>query len=241
MDGLIHLEGYRENSDMALIIGTSDYLQRTTNLPALYPITFTGWVQFLTDPYNDGTHGFFFLGDDPETTGHSIYYYDVPELKAAVGSGNSTAVCYNGSPGAAWTWFAMYITNTSGGKATWQPVGSSDSFQALGAFTSQTTETLHIGRWAAFSNSTHARMLAVKIWTAVLTEEQISAERLWYEPQVTSNVHAWYPLISNGNDYSVNGYHMSNAGSPTYTDATPSGMNPLSSGRNPVPMGFVLE
>lgn len=69
-----------------------------------------------------------------------------------------------------------------------------------------------------------ARIAAVKMWTAPLSEAEIQAEMPLSAPVRSADLFAWWPLYSTADDetdYSGNGYTLTVIGTPTTIDGPP--------------------
>ena len=124
------------------------------------------------------------------------------------------------------TWFFMAMAQSGTGANTvtgWyarvDDVGftkrqiSGDSF---------TPAAFAVGPTANATDFFDGNVAAVKVWSAVLNDTEIAAERFAYAPQRLRNLNGWYPLDSlSGVDGSGNGNHLSAVGSPTSEDGPP--------------------
>lgn len=220
------------------------YLSRTTNLPSDVSSTFSMcfWVQYV----GDNTQNFQIataIGSGSDLS-NWLGGYDPYQADFDWRSRDSQAYCGIGTQptNGVWYWFGLTVdTGSPSGDVV--AAGGSLTWDATAILADATPTQFTIGaHWADTANYwCNCRILAVKMWTAALTTTQMAAEQYWYEPQVTSNVHAWYPLIDSANDHSANAYHMTPTGSPSYEDYTPAGMNALQGTGDPGQIDSVIS
>lgn len=235
---------------MALRIDASgDRLVRTTNLPrgANGNFTITGWFQPVADN-SEGKQTVFFLGEN--VGNFELDYvginYSVNTIGRRTtyeaGEGGIDAILLAGWPSTGvWHWFGYGFSGNNYSMGCAQ-VGNSVSWQEGTTPYAITSTATHfsIGKFDTAWSWFNARFLAFKVWDTKLTTAQMEAERYYYPPQLQTNVHAWYPLITESSDHGDNDYNWTEEGTLTWEDYTPAGMNPMTA-RNPVPMGFILE
>jgi hypothetical protein len=221
-------------------------LERTTNLPAP-PYTFMCWFKYNADSATD-KKPVFYLGD--LTSDDFIAFegsYDVDfYLRRDVATVDQESLNVGSIPTTdLWYWCAMGIGSTLTPThypwdGTITPVGSSITWTSEDGNSAGMDGTLPAAELMAVGGTNgvsapalgwvNGRILALKIWSARLTTAEMAAERFYYNPQVTSNVHAWYPLQTESSDHSANAYNFTEVGTVAWEVDEPAGMNPLGGG-----------
>jgi hypothetical protein len=227
---------------MALIIDASgEYLSRTTNLIPNFSgdVSICFWMQYISNNGNGTAQYPLAIGsgaDHNNTLGGYVPFETNLAWRITDGQSvsNLGALPTNG------VWYWLAVTN---GYSAVSVAGGTPVWNQEGTFPTGTNTNFTLGtHWSATTTYwISARILAVKMWTGNLGTTAMDAERYYYDPQVTSNVHAWYPLISDATDHSANAYNMTTNGSPTYDSAEPVGMNPLGGGTVHQRMAFELR
>jgi hypothetical protein len=219
---------------MALIINASGkYLSRTTNLPQTTPMSITFWAKPVVDNTND-YQGMLYLGATPADDNNfrlPMYYSGVPRWRISEGNGDSYPVLDETYSLGTWYYVAFSADEgVEGCHISIQREGSTESFVTW-TRKSWTPDTFTFGAAPAGPGATddwgNFRYLALKVWDAVLSDAELTAEKFYYDPQHSANVNGWYPLITGSSDHSVNGYDWAEVGSLSYTADEPTGMNPL--------------
>lgn len=207
---------------MALRFDSTDRLSRTTNLPSETAITWCCWarrqvdtnaygnlIELLTSGAGAGISlGLLGNGDTLATTNYIV-------------DGGSLGTMANG----AW-WFAALTQNGTGAGALigYGAIATAASLTtASQSGVSFTEATLNIGNNAA-GDVFNGDMAYVKIWTAVLTQAELEAERWSAWPCRWTNLHAFYPLFTNASqtiDYSGGALTLTAAGTTTQADNPP--------------------
>ncbi len=203
---------------MAIRFDTSgESLSRTSNLPSISTCTVMGWVYISSAT---ATTSFFSFGEAATSNRYTIgLWSDASSLVNWNGSAVAT-----GSTVSASTWYhiAMVIDNASSLTCVVYLNGISDITNDTSGFSA---EKLWFGNNE--SDELHnGRLAAVKVWSAVLTGDEIINEMKHYLPQRLANINGWYPSVSqavndNATDYSGNGNTMTVNGTLSVEDGPP--------------------
>lgn len=207
-----------------------DFLNRVASTPPNNAaFTFMGWFYISVDLAANGT--FMFLGDATtvnatagvDTSGGGTPAYRLVDTDFG-GVTTSSLIAVGAWHHVAWVRTAgavhtLYIDgvlepNTNGATTT------------LAAASPE----LRIGDNVT-SDRYNGRVEAAKFWTAALTQPQIAAEMARYDPVVTANNWAWWPLTAHTDltDHSVNVRHFTGNGTLS-TEAGPGGITDGSGG-----------
>jgi hypothetical protein len=215
---------------MALIIDAAgESITRTTNLPAPAMTVMVWYYGLSTDNSN--------IWELRDSGGlDSVRQWQSYDLYGKSGylreaGGDQDLIEYTGNMLNKWFWCALSLGSDRARKSSMTEPGSSPTWaEATWDYLPGAMDAaLEVGVSARYATS-RGRYLALKIWNVALSTAQMEAERYYYEPQYTSNVHAWYPLITESSDHSANGYDFTENNSPTFADYTPAGMNALQGG-----------
>jgi len=201
---------------------TAENLKRTTNNPATTSFTAMAWAYKDT---HSGFDGVITLGNAADADFYQIGSEEVSNFfqiynGSAVGIG-STAI----STGK-WWHFCMTGAGTGASDMTGYlaDVGDDDVEVLTLTGRSSTTGLLAIGTGNNSNDDNwNGRVAAVKIWSVVLTQDEIKQERYQILPFRAENLNTFLPMeIADGEiDYSGNGNDMTVNGTPTTEDGPP--------------------
>lgn len=193
---------------------TADYLQRATIVPSSLLFTMMGW--FYRSAATGNISGLLRLAEDP---GGSSY-------GALVNASGNLSV-YSG----------IYTAGTALDLDTWYHValvGDADNITAYlnGVLDIQTPQTfldptrIEVGNESESSRHLNGRAAAVKIYDAILSEDEILQEMAQHEPVRSENLNCWLPMVDDtaancAKDYSGFGRHFTTAGTLTVEDGPP--------------------
>jgi hypothetical protein len=203
---------------MAIALSTtSSYYARTTNLPVYSAWTMMAWISIndVLDSfqynlsYGDSSGSrFVALGSDMYTSYFIMYNgtTDVNSSPAQVLSNN--------------TWYHFAVSN-NGASSGLLGYMNGTKYMTTTAHSSCSAEQIRIGSNIAGDNFT-GKIAAYKLYSAVLTVDEIVNEMMCYVPVRTANLNTWCPFLNvESTDYSGNGYTLTPTGTPTQVDGPP--------------------
>lgn len=207
----------------------SNYFQRTATLPNKNPLTIRAWVRRLGDrnafsgwaALNKSGDELLFCGTDAD--GETLYAYAGSDFYASAdstpadGNWHHLVYTYNG------TTCKIYVDGSE--------VFSTSLTQDGAAAISVSILTTDFGSWW------NGAVEGVAIWEDTLDAAEVLADMAYLEPQLTTNLWAFWPLSGHTDltDASGNGRDLTAVGSPTtvagsgtpYEPAVPSGTDQL--------------
>ena len=203
---------------------TSNYLSRSSDLPSLATVTICGWFRTPASLPSYSYGGA--LVDHSTNYGLYIVLYQDgthPYSGAQEYSASGEQHCDFAAGTATNTWYFYAVVRSgnavSGGLRCYR-AGISESLLTAaisGSTPTATTPTrLSLGN-DFWGDDGPSRVAALKIWSGVaLTAAEIEAERWFYTPVRTTDLHLWSPFNdqddSNFRDYSGNGRHWTETG-----------------------------
>ena len=198
---------------MALRIDASgEAARRTANLPALSAFTLAGWCyrysnrsgqfQFITgiEDASSNANGWLLFGWDNENS-----------LAISTNDGYTTVA----SP-ANTTWFYWFLRSngTNSYQAGWKTTGAWTTV-TLTATLTWTPAVVWVGN-DSYDEWLDSASERVRCWDAALTNTELDSELASATPVRTSNLRANWPLVSDANDTTANGYNLTTVGSVSY-------------------------
>ena len=225
---------------------SGDSLTRTTNLPTITAFTMMGWFYLVSDTNAD--EPFFEIGHATNINSTYMALFD--------GGGNNHFTLWNGNGGldsvtlnmSTWYHIAMTVAGTGAGQFKGYLNGALSITHAGNA--APTSAKLWIAN-DTLATHLNGRAAAIKIYSAVLTVDEIAQEMWFYRPIRTANLNTWLPCVdpttnNNATDISGNGYNMTVNGTLGFEDGPPIAWGPTrrniySATSAPPPPGFSSE
>jgi hypothetical protein len=210
---------------MAVGLSAGARLDRASNPPAIDGTTWCLWWYETSHPVT--LSGVFGLGSVTQRTyvledsATSTYHMGGSGGAAAppdidTGYSSATSTWHFAAQSVSGTTFNCYIRSiTDSSFTTATDDASSSSYVA--------TSWYRCGAAGITSNRMDGYVAGVKIWEAVLTEDELWTESQRLTPVRFANLHSCYPLIGNHGtqDIGPNGYAFTEVGSPTVQDGPP--------------------
>lgn len=200
-----------------------EYYQRTTGLPAFTAVTICGWVKLSIDKNNYASP---FSLDDGDTSDYLTLYTDPDGTSLNVQgqhSGGFTDAALRSLTVGGWYFLAI---KCDGSTVTGYAIAAGETAVTKASVTTSipfgTTNRLWFGSnvWAEGWNGLIA---AVKVYDAVLTDNEVMAEMNQYLPVRTANLNSFYPFLTkeDAGDYSGNGRTLTLTGTVANEDGPP--------------------
>lgn len=208
---------------MGLVRASGGYYERTTNLPSLASYSMAFWCKL-------GSSGAFNNGAWSIKDGSNNLMYrcgsggtDMEALTNSAAAGVALITMTVGT----WYYFAASISGTAIQHyvGTWDAASLTNISDTWSGSTITAPTNMYIGvRYDTFGAlSSGGSVAGLRIWTAVLSQAELEAERFAWFPRRWTNIHAWYPTWSGSSerlkDYGGNGYNLSQSASGTFSDA----------------------
>lgn len=196
----------------------SQQLRRTAALPSHTSMTLAFWVYLVADvgnytPFfyrtNNGPRPYLFVGPDASGT---LLQLDVD------------SVIVKGTDLALATWY--HVAMTASGASHVVYLNGVTDITVSNSWT-PTNDMFMLGNDDDIdAQSMSARMAAVKIWGAALTQAEVQQEMRSFAPHRTEGIDCWLPCVdkvvnNNALDYSGNGHHFTISGALTTEDGPP--------------------
>lgn len=229
--------------------GGTDYLRRTTDLPNIDQMSISFWFRLDSDlntfcpvwmlNWGSGTVNEDYIQFGTDSTGTQLVYEDKRNSSGVYRSFNMANMTVG-----TWYFIAGYSDCTGGtSRGYWAAAtaaGLSTGSVGGNAAHNKTSQSMSFLADNLFNQRIEGTVAAVKIWDGVLlSQAEFEAERWFYSPQRTANLHTWSPLIDTGgstwNDYSGNGRNWTEGGTVNFTDGPPIAWAPLDNTRIYIP------
>lgn len=189
------------------INASGDYLLRTSGLPAFNAFTICGWAKHRSD--QSGNYAMLAsIESGTSSAANTIVMGWFPDatnqIAGYTGGGVTPAI---GNPAVdAWFFFAMTIAGAGANELKFyfgDLAGTALNVHTTTASASFTPGAIFVGNdsYAEWSDTSFRN---IKIYDAVLSAAELELERWSSDPQRTSNLHLWTPLIGDTLDDSGN-------------------------------------
>jgi len=184
---------------------STQYLARTTNVPNYYGLTVCCWARIDTDTNYYAT--VWQIGKDNNNYASLETLVDGTTMATWLGV---TALSMVNMTVGSWYFLAMSISNTGVINAYWATPGSSLSVAQTGGPLGLTAPDKNHVFTDVYVGGEHFQgsIYSLKVWTAVLSQNEIAREMNRCMPYRTANLHGWYPFLDSSTgltDYSGNG------------------------------------
>jgi len=200
------------------IDATTEWITRSTSLPAANAFTACGWARNLATLTGDRCLCIF--GNTDLTENHG--YGNLNGIGWCVFNSTDTPPVFDSSPAANEIFFWALRADGTDLAGYFAKVGDATLNKKTTAYRTFTPGLLRVGN-DILSDYANMTIGPVKIWDAALTDAEIAQERWGIRPRRTTNIHIWSPLQVNSIDYSGQGRNWTESGTPTYEDGPPVG------------------
>jgi hypothetical protein len=191
---------------------TSDYLERTANLPAwnLYSLSF--WMYISS---TSGNLVIFTIESSGGSTSNDFYLDASQILTVWKGDGGANG----GGALSNTTWYHIGITKSASAILVYLNGAQVISTDQGASFTPAAI------KFGISGSSFNGRLSYIKLWDATLTADEINAERFTVLPKRYANINGWYPTWpgtgERNKDYSGLGRDWTEGGTLTDEDGPP--------------------
>jgi hypothetical protein len=205
---------------MAIVTGVGDYLQRSADLPDPEAFTMCAWL------YRTGAIG----GWDSSvpliiSDGDVLYMtiaLDGSDVLIDSSDDNDDIIS---DPGTDTWFFAAFTAGSGNGNLKGYAALPSDALSTASINPVDFAEDLISLNHSLEGLAFIGRIAAVKVWDAILTQDELENERAQYVPNRTEDLHIWSPFINTGGtsflDISGNGRNWTESGAVTDADGPP--------------------
>lgn len=205
--------------------GSTQGLYRTTSLPSDTNFSACMWWYQTGDGGSDTYYNTIFSLEDSTTTDYRrLYYNQTNDRLGLEWDGSEYQSIISPVTNGAWHFIAVTCAGLTTGDIDSYGVELPDATfsTASNSLAADTfTEAYMRVGIASSTNWMNGRVAALKVWDDVLTEAELYNERWTYRPQITTNLHGWWPFYEDTKDYSGNGKDFTEAGTIAYNLGPP--------------------